>query len=92
MKVRSQPLQLETGLSCFKKRGKPFTDVAPAGGLNLESSLVLHLGLGCVLLLSGPPARVVGAASQTMISFFSMILLLFNDFVKIFNEFLMIFR
>ncbi len=59
MKVQSQPLELEIGLSYFKKSGKPFADVAPAGGLSLESSLLLHFGLGCVLLLSGPPVPVV---------------------------------
>ena len=71
MKVQSQPLELEVGLSYFKKSGKPFADVAPVGGLNLESSLLFHFGLGCVFLLSGPPVPVVVLISND----FSMILI-----------------
>ena len=34
-KFQSQPFELQIGLLDFKKRGKAFTDVAPAGRLDL---------------------------------------------------------
>ena len=34
-KFKSQPFELQIGLLDFKKRGKAFTDVAPAGRLNV---------------------------------------------------------